>query len=143
MEITGHGVADLWIAADASDANIFAYLEDVAADGAVTTITEGRLKASLRATAKAPWLMPADIPWHRAFAEDAKLLEPGKPVQLTFDFMPTSYQLKAGHRIQVTITGADSRERARDVATLAKTISIYADRDHPSFVTLPITPTAH
>jgi putative CocE/NonD family hydrolase len=137
-ELTGHAVADLWIAADAVDANVFAYLEDVAPDGSVKVITEGRLKASLRATAPAPWLMPGSIPWHRSFVEDAAPLEPGKPVQLTFDFMPTSYLAKAGHRIQVTITGADARERARDAGTLAKTISVYTDQSHPSSVTLPV-----
>ena len=139
-KLTGHIAADLWIAADGSDANVFAYLEDVAPDGDVRAITEGRLKASLRATAPAPWIMPGNMPWHRSFTEDAAPLEPGKPVQLAFDFMPTSYLFKAGHRIQITITGADPRERARDMSGLAKTITVYADRDHPSSVTLPIIP---
>jgi uncharacterized protein len=137
-EVTGHATADLWIAADARDANIFAYLEDVSPDGNVRVITEGRLKASLRATTAAPWRMPDDIPWHRAFTEDVAPLDPGRPVQLRFDFMPTSYVIKARHRVRVTLTGADARERDRDTGALATRISIYADRDHPSSVTLPI-----
>jgi len=51
--------------------------------------------------------------------------------------MPTSYIVKAGHRIQLTLTGADPRQRARDPG-LAKTISIYADAAHPSAIDLPI-----
>ncbi|MDO6415231.1 CocE/NonD family hydrolase [Sphingomonas sp. BIUV-7] len=138
-EVTGHPVATVWMAADARDADVFAYLEDVALDGTVVVVTEGRLKASLRATTTAPWAMPTGVPWHRAFAEDAAPLTPGEPVKLDIDLMPTSYIFKAGHRVQLTITGADPRQRARDPG-LAKTISVYADAAHPSAVDLPVIP---
>ena len=137
-EVTGSGVADLWISADAPDANLFAYLEDVAPDGRVTVVTEGRQKASLRSTAQAPWKMPAGVPWHRSYAEDASPLQPGQPVEVKFELMPASYVFKAGHRLQITVTGADSRERARDLGGLATTIKVYADRQHASSVTLPV-----
>lgn len=137
-EVTGNPVVSMWVAADGQDANVFAYLEDVAPDGTVTMVTEGRLKASLRATATAPWKMPAGVPWHRSFVEDAAPLTPGTPVELSFDMMPTAYLFKAGHRIQVTIAGADPRESGRDTARLAKTINILSDRDHPSSMTIPV-----
>jgi putative CocE/NonD family hydrolase len=137
-EVTGSGVADLWISADAQDANLFAYLEDVAPDGTVRVVTEGRQKASLRATQDAPWKMPAGIPWHRSHAEDSKPLKPGEKVRIAFELMPASWLFKAGHRIQVTVTGADWRERARDQAALAKTIRIHSDRAQPSSITLPV-----
>jgi predicted acyl esterase len=82
--------------------------------------------------------MPAGVPWHRSFGEDAEPLTPGEPARLSFELMPTSYVFKAGHRIQVTITGADYRERARDASGLARSITIFTDRAHPSSVTLPI-----
>jgi predicted acyl esterase len=104
-------------------------------------VTEGRLKASLRAIQPAPWKIPGDYPWHRAFAEDARPLTPGQPVKLSFDMMPASYVYKAGHRIQVTVRGADPRERLRGEG-LAKRIRVYADRDHPSLIRLPIVRTA-
>jgi putative CocE/NonD family hydrolase len=137
-EVTGNPIVSLSIAADAAEANVFAYLEDVAPDGQVTVVTEGRLKASLRATASAPWAMPAGVPWHRSFAEDAAPLTPGTPVRLDFDMMPTAYLFKAGHRIQITVAGADPRESGRDPAKLAKTITILADADHPSSMTIPV-----
>jgi putative CocE/NonD family hydrolase len=139
-EVTGHPVADLWIAADAADADVFAYLEDVAPDGTVKVVTEGRLMASLRAEAQAPWKMPGDIPWHRAFTEDAQPLKPGEAVRVRFDMMPTSWLFRAGHRVQVTVSGADPRERERPMDRLAKTITVLADKAHPSSVTLPIIP---
>ena len=137
-EVTGSGVADLWISADAADANVFAYLEDVAPDGTVRVVTEGRLKASLRATEGAPWKMPAGIPWHRSFAGDAAPLVPGKAERLVFELMPASWIFKAGHRIQLTVTGADYRERARDASTLARTVTVHADRERPSAMILPV-----
>lgn len=136
-EYTGHGIADIWISAPASDANLFLYVEDVAPDGTVRVITEGRLKASLRKTAEAPWILPG-IPWHRAFAEDAQPLESGVPARLRFDIMPTSWVFARGHRVQFTLAGADWRERARDPAAQPATISIISDRAHPSSVSLPM-----
>ncbi|MEA3003063.1 MAG: uncharacterized protein QOH81_1851 [Sphingomonadales bacterium] len=137
-EVTGNGSVDLWMAADAPDANLFAYLEDVAPDGSVRVVTEGRLKASLRRMAEAPWKMPRGVPWHRSHAEDAEPLKPGQPARLVFELMPTSYIFKSGHRIQLTVAGADYRERAREATGLARTVTLYADREHPSSVTLPI-----
>lgn len=114
VSIMGDGVMHLTVAVDGPDANIFAYLEDVAPDGTVRVITEGRQKASLRALADAPWKTPEGLPWHRSYEEDRAPLEPGKPVELVFAMMPTAYSFQPGHRIQVTITGADHRERIRD-----------------------------
>jgi putative CocE/NonD family hydrolase len=137
VEFTGHGIADVWIAADTPDANLFLYVEDVAPDGTVKVVTEGRLKASLRKLNDAPWALP-DIPWHRAFAEDAQPLEPGKPARLIFDIMPASWVFQKGHRVQFTVTGSDWRERARDPKAQPAQITLISDRDHPSVVTLPL-----
>ncbi len=136
-EFSGHGVADIWIATDTADANLFLYIEDVAPDGSVRVVTEGRLKASLRKLSPAPWAMPG-IPWHRAFAEDAQPLKAGEPVRLQFDVMPSSYVFAKGHRIQFTFTGSDWRERARDPNSQPKSIRLISDKAHPSTVSLPL-----
>lgn len=137
VEVTGHALADLWIAADTPDANVFLYLEDLAPDGSVRVITEGRLKAKLRKLDRAPWALPG-LPWHRAFAEDAQSLQPGVPVLLQFDLLPTSYTFAKGHRIQFTLTGSDHRERARDADAQPARITLISDPAHPSRVTLPL-----
>jgi putative CocE/NonD family hydrolase len=138
VEVTGNPLVSLWIASNRADANVFAYLEDVSPDGTVEVVTEGRLKASLRKTAISPWPLPAGVPWHRAYAEDAQPLTPGQPVQLEFAMMPTSWLFRPGHRIQITVTGADHRERLRDPAPT--TITLYGDKAHPARVTLPVIP---
>jgi len=138
VEVTGNPIMTTWIASSGRDANVFAYLEDVAPDGSIHVVTEGRLKASLRKEDKAPWAMPAGVPWHRAYAEDAQPLTPDVPVALHFDMMPTSYVFLPGHRIQVTITGSDHRERARDGG--APKITVLGDRAHASAIALPVIP---
>lgn len=137
VEYTGHGLADIWISAETPDANLFLYVEDLAPDGSVRVITEGRLKASLRKVETAPWAMPS-IPWHRAFAEDVQPLVAGEPTRLQFDLLPTSWVFAPGHRIQVTLTGSDWRERARDPQSQPATITLVSDKLHPSSVSLPL-----
>lgn len=136
-ELTGHGLADIWISAEARDANLFLLVEDVAPDGRVTVVTEGRLKASLRKLGTAPWALP-DLPWHRGYAEDTQPLTPGEPVRLQFDILPASWVFAKGHRIQFTFTGSDHRERARDPAAQPRQITLLSDKAHPSSVTLPL-----
>lgn len=137
-EVTGNPVADIWIETKAPDANIFLYLEDVGPDGKVTVVTEGRLKASLRKLDKAPWAIPGDYPWHRAFAEDVQPVEPDAPTRLQFDIMPTSWVFRPGHRIQFTVAGADHRERAREELKPAPVVRILTDGRHASQVMLPV-----
>lgn len=137
VEVSGHGLADIWIAADTPDANLFLLLEDVAPDGTVKVVTEGRLKASIRKLGTAPWALPG-LPWHRAYAEDVQPLEPGVPARLQFDLMPSAYVFARGHRIQFTLTGSDHRERARDPKAQPSSITLISDKAHPSSVSLPI-----
>lgn len=139
-EITGHPMADLWIVSDAPDEHIFAYLEDVAPDGKVTVVTEGRLKASIRKTSDAPW-NNIGIPWHRGYAEDAAPLKTGEPARLQFAMLPASYVFKKGHKLQVTVTGWDWRER--QAPKTASTIRILNDGKHRSTVTLPYAPATY
>lgn len=66
------------------------------------------------------------------------MMPQGQPVETQFDMLPVSYVFKAGHRIRLTITGADPRERSRVVPEVAAVLSIYADSERPSALTLPI-----
>jgi uncharacterized protein len=135
-EITGSPIADLWIVSSAPDANIFAYIEDVAPDGSATPVTDGRVRASLRALAEPPYDY-LGLPWRRAFREDAAALTPGEPANLRFDLFPMSHVFRAGHRLRVTIAGADYRERDRVESSPAPTIQILSSRARASTISLP------
>ena len=138
-EITGDPVAHLWVSATATDADFIVYLEEIDLDGQSTYITEGVLKASYRATTDAPWNM-IDLPFHRGLESDVAPLVPGDVVELIFELNPTSNVFDAGHRIRITITGADADTYLTQPVDPPPTVSIYRDAAHASYILLPIIP---
>lgn len=141
LEVTGFPVADLWVSSTATDGPLFAYLEDIAPDGKITMVSEGRMKASLRTLGKAPYKLPDGMLWPTFLQKDAKPLTPGVPVHLRFDLMPVSTIFKAGHSYRLTLTGADPREKLRAVLDPAPTWTIYRDAAHPSHIVMPFVGT--
>lgn len=136
-EVTGIPIADLWITATSDDAALFVYLEDVAPDGTVRVVTDGRLRASHRRLNDPPYAY-LGLPWHRSYAEDVEALVPGQAARLTFDLFPISWVFKAGHRMRISIAGADYRERNRPQLTPPPTVRILNSPDHPSTVGIPV-----
>jgi len=137
VTLTGNPVVNIPLSADRPDVNVFAYLEDVGPDGNITVVTEGRLKASLAAEARPPFKVP-DTPWHRSYTEDAHSLQPGQSVTLHFDLMPTSYVLRKGHHIELTVMGADYRERGRDANIEGARHNITSTPANPLWLDLPV-----
>jgi putative CocE/NonD family hydrolase len=133
--VTGHPLAELWVASTATDGDFIATLQDVSATGAVTSYNmHGRLRASLRKEEPAPY-NTLGLPYHPFRMADVMPLVPGEPTLLKFDLLPISIVFKAGHRIQVKLSFADT---ATPKLTPAPTVSIYHDAMHPSSITLPI-----
>ena len=64
----------------------------------------------------------------------------GEPVELVFDLLPTSNIFDAGHRIRVTIMGADADTFATPQLDPAPTVSIYCNAEHSSYIDLPVIP---
>jgi putative CocE/NonD family hydrolase len=136
LELTGHPVVHLWSTSTAGDVNFFAYLEDLAPDGKVSIITDGRLKSSLRALGTPPYSI-FGLPWHRSFQEDALAFEPDQPAEVVFDCLPMSHVFESGHRIRLTITGADPREKDRVQVSPPPTITIHRGVVRSSYIALP------
>jgi putative CocE/NonD family hydrolase len=110
MKMLGAPVVRLNLSSDKTDALVFAYLEDVAPDGTVTVVSHGRLAASHRKESRAPY-NTLGMPWHSGRKGDVVALVPGKAVTMNFGMLPASRIFKAGHRLRVTLTGADPRQR--------------------------------
>jgi putative CocE/NonD family hydrolase len=134
-ELTGHVLLELWVSSSATDANVFAYLEDVAPDGTVTVVSDARQKASLARLSEPPYEF-LGLPFHRGHAEDATALVPGQPVRVSFDFLPVSYVWTAGHRLQITVTSADPRERFRRPSP-TPTLTLHFGGERASVVKMP------
>jgi putative CocE/NonD family hydrolase len=138
-EMTGTPVARLWITSDAPDLNVYAVIEDVAPDGHSSHVTDGRLRASWRALAAAPWGGLHEN-WHRGLAQDLLALEPDRPAELVFDFFPVAYNFRAGHRIRIALTTSigEAYQQPPSAGTSIPTAILLRDAQHPSAVDLPL-----
>jgi putative CocE/NonD family hydrolase len=136
MEITGHPVVHLWFVTDAPDLDFFVYLEEV--NGSKSTyITEGNLRTSHRTLNEAPF-KNLGLPYHRHYKSDLAQIPAGKPVELVFDLLPTSYLFRAGNRIRITITCADAHNFETPTLNPTPKIRLLRDAAHASFVEFPI-----
>ncbi|MBN1652365.1 MAG: CocE/NonD family hydrolase [Deltaproteobacteria bacterium] len=135
IRITGHPVVDLWVSSTATDGDFIATLQDVAPNNIATSYNmHGRLRASMRKEEDPPY-NNLGLPWHPCREADAQPLVPGEPTRLRFDMLPISIVFKAGHRIRLVLSFADT---PTPVITPAPTVTIYRDATHQSSVTLPI-----
>jgi predicted acyl esterase len=78
------------------------------------------------------------LPYHRSYTEDMQIVPEGKPVALTFSLLPTANFFEAGHRIRITITGADADSTALFPWPPASTVQIFRSAQYPSSVLLPV-----
>jgi hypothetical protein len=123
----------------AADVDVFAYLEEVLPDGTSQYVTEGQLRASHRALARAPYDR-LGLPYHRSFAADSRALVPDELTELVFDLHPTSILFHAGNRIRLTITGADKDTFDTPIQSPPPTIFVSRGGAAASYVELPIIP---
>ena len=141
LEVTGHPVATVYLSANATDATLFVYLEDVTPEDQVHYVTEGELRAlhrTLQPLGKLtnPILSIPNRTYRRA---DAAPLIPGEVVPLTLDLLPVSYQFKKGHRIRVALAGAD-KDHFQLLDDPSPTWQIWHTPDQPSHIELPVVP---
>lgn len=135
VTVTGHPLVELWVSSTAADGDFVATLQDVAPSGSVSSYNmHGRLRASLRKESEPPY-NNLGLPYHPSNQADAQPLVPGQPTLLRFDLLPISIVFKAGHRIRLALTFADTpTPRLRP----APSVTIYRDATHRSAVVLPI-----
>lgn len=137
VHVLGHPLVDLQVSITTPDADLFAYLEAVAPDGAETIVTHGRLRVSHRHEQQ-PELNYMGIPYHRGNRDDAAEVEPGDVVRMRFDLLPTSTVIPAGSRLRLTLAGADPRQRFRTISfDPPPVVSIHNLEGRPSTLSLP------
>ena len=140
-EITGHPVVTLHVASTESDGAFIVYLEDVAPDGTVRYITEGQLRAVMRAVTDDPPLYRKYGPHRSELRADAMPLVPGEVAEISFDLWATSVLIREGHRIRVAIAGADADtflRYPRDGSV--PVLSVQRNATYPSAIVLPMKP---
>jgi putative CocE/NonD family hydrolase len=139
VEIVGAPVIDLAIATQTEDPAVFVYLEDVAPDGRVTYVTEGMLRAIHRRPAD-----PRSLPYDQGATPlsfrrlDAQLVTPGERMRLRFALFPTAVRIAAGHRVRISIAGADASVFTLYPAEGQERFSVYFGGEDGSRVELPM-----
>lgn len=78
------------------------------------------------------------LPYHSHFRTDLAPIPAGKPVELLFDILPTSYRFHKGSRLRVTIVCADADNFETPTVSPAPKLRILRDQAHPSYIALPI-----
>ncbi|MDX1383306.1 MAG: CocE/NonD family hydrolase [Thermoanaerobaculia bacterium] len=140
LTLVGYPVVELWVTSSHDDGDFFAYLEEIDAEGRSHYVSEGVLRASHRKTSTPPF-DNLGLPFHRSYPEDIAKMKPGEPTQLAFDLMGTAIVIDAGHRIRITIAGADARNfqlhpdpNGKD----APDIEVLRGGETASYVELPV-----
>ncbi|MCG8466707.1 MAG: CocE/NonD family hydrolase [Gemmatimonadetes bacterium] len=136
LTVTGHPIVTLYVTSSDEDADFFVLLEEVGVDGSSRYVTEGVLRASHRALSDAPW-DNLGLPFHRSYESDREPL-PETPTELKLDLHPTSTVFNAGHRLRVTVMGADA-DNTEEIYAVPPTIRIYHSPEHPSGIELPVS----
>ena len=140
-DLIGHSIAHIWLATAAPDLDVFAYVEEVTADGTSRYVTEGTLRASHRKLSDAPF-KTLGLPWHSHFASDLMPVPPMQPIELTFALLPTCYRFAAGSRVRITVAFADADNFETPILAPTPTVHMLRDAPHGSYLELPFMPPA-
>jgi putative CocE/NonD family hydrolase len=133
LELTGPISVKLYAASDATDTDFTVALSDVFPNGISNPIQDGIVRASARED-----------------SFDPKPIEPGQIYAYEIDLFATSYLVKAGHRIRVSVSSScfdrydrnpNSSERFGTGSTLrVARQEIHHSADYPSHIVLPVVP---
>jgi len=134
MEVTGPIRAEMYMACDCRDVDLWVRLLDVAPDGTAFNLMSPGLDV-VRAS-------------HREAGSGHQLLEPNYVYMIHFENLITSNVFKKDHRVRAQISGSFFPNFSRNPQTgdserispnMKKAqITIYADREHPSRIILPV-----
>jgi putative CocE/NonD family hydrolase len=145
LRIGGPIAAKLFLAADATEGQVTARVEDVAPDGTATQLSAGWQVLSLRALDRAKSVFRQGLlvqPYH-PFTRASKLpVEPGKPMEVDVEIFPTAATFAAGHRLRLTLQTADEPHLNSPVpsavASVGSTLHVYHDAQHQSELVIPV-----
>ena len=137
-EVVGNAVVHLRVTSDYPDVAFFVYLEDVSPDGRVTYLTEGLLRSIHRKIMAAATPYKQAGPPHSFSRGDRLPLVPGEAADVSFALFPTAALIRKGHRLEVSIAGADADTFRRYPREGDPTWKIFRGGPNPSEVRIPM-----
>jgi putative CocE/NonD family hydrolase len=134
MEVTGPILAEMYMACDCRDVDLWVRLLDVAPDGTALNLMSPGLDV-VRAS-------------YREAGRGQQLLDLNRIYVIHFENLITSNVFKKDHRVRVQISGSffpnfsrnpQTGDSERNSANMKKArVTIYSDREHPSQIVLPV-----
>lgn len=134
MAVIGTVNATFWAMTSARDTDFTLKLVDVHPDGLTHNVLDRIVRARFREGSRLP----------------PELIEPNQPYQYTLELGNTATILRAGHQIRVEVSSSSFPHYSRNLntgldnnstdAVLVAHQTILHDKDHPSFVALPVAP---
>lgn len=137
LQIAGTPVVTLRLASDRDDGAVLVYLQDVGPDGRSRYLTEGGLRLIHRRLSPNPYAT-TDLPYHSYNRGDAKPMTPGRAEDITFQLWPIAVLIKQGHRVRVTIAGADQASFDPIPADGDVTLTLHSGGPNGSRLLLPV-----
>ncbi len=140
IEITGTPALEIALASSTEDAALYAYLEDVAPDGRVTYLGEGKLRLLHRALAANGRLAGALGPEHSFLERDARPLAPGETAVMRLAIGALSAVIQRDHRLRIAIAGHDASGFRRIPPQGNPVLTVQRGAERPSFLEVPSRP---
>ena len=155
LTLTGSPIVNLHVSSNQANADVYVYLSDVDTTGIVYYVTEGKLRAGWHKLydnnlmVKDLYDVKPELPWHSFLKEDydPAPFADSAVVNLVFDLKPLSWKFKVGHKIRISIAGADYENYEFNPGispdnTMENcqptTLNIHTGNTYPSYVDLPV-----
>jgi putative CocE/NonD family hydrolase len=137
--VAGHPVVTLFATSTVADGEFAVYLEDVDPFGFSTFLADGYMRALNRTTGK-PFYDNLGLPWPTDARADAERVPPlsAGTTKIEFDLQPVGARFKAGHRLRLTIQGADADSTLTFPSVPPPKVTIARSKVYPSRVALPV-----
>lgn len=135
MRLVGAPLLSVLLSTDRDDIALIAYLDDVGPDGSVTYLTEGQLRL-VNQPLEGEVEPSTGAPRRSYLAADARPLTPGARERVVFALLPTAVRLEAGHRLQLSLAGADKDTFIRVPSEGSASFTVHHDPADPSMLVL-------
>lgn len=153
--ITGHPIVNLSVSSNQVNADVYVYLSDVDSNGVVYYVTEGKLRSGWHKlfdndeSVNGLYDIKPELPWHSYRREnyDPDPFADEAIVNLRFALKPHAWKFKKGHKIRLSIAGADNvnyqfnpeiSQDNRIESCKPTTLNIHIGSTYPSFIELPV-----
>ena len=155
LTITGHPIINLEISSNQPNADVYVYLSDVDEDGNAYYVSEGKLRAGWHKlynndeSVNNLYNVKPELPWHSYKKENYNPAPFKKDsiLNLKFALKPHAWKFRKGHRIRVSIAGADNENYEFNPTNCpdnkienckSTTLNIYTGNTYKSYIELPI-----